>query len=88
MYKNKKQKNRQKGLPFFYGWIIVFIGALGFFFSGPGQTHSVSVFVDSFIEYLGLTRSMVSLLYSAGTLLAGIIVVFIGRQIDRFGIER
>lgn len=85
MTKKKKQNNRQKGLPFFYGWIIVFIGGLGFFFSGPGQTYSVSVFIESFIENLGLTRSMISIFYSVGTLLAGMIIIFVGKQIDRFG---
>ena len=30
--------------PMFYGWIIVILGGLGIFFSGPGQTYSVSVF--------------------------------------------
>lgn len=36
---------------FFYGWIIVFVSAMGIFFSGPGQTYSVSVFVDPLIEH-------------------------------------
>lgn len=33
--------------PFYYGWMIVLISALGVFFSGPGQTYSISVFIDS-----------------------------------------
>jgi MFS family permease len=45
----------------------------------------VSVFIDSFIEYLGLTRSMISMFYSAGTLLAGMIILFVGKQVDRYG---
>ncbi len=83
--KQKSQNSRKSGLPFFYGWIIVFVSALGFFFSGPGQTYSVSVFIDSFISYLGLTRSVVSIYYSTGTLLAGLGVVFVSRQIDKIG---
>jgi MFS family permease len=70
---------------FFYGWIIVFIGALGVFFSGPGQTYSVSVFIDNYITEFGWTRSQVSGIYSAATLLAGISMFFVGRFIDLHG---
>ncbi len=71
--------------PFFYGWVIVFVSALGVFFSGPGQTYSVSVFIDSFIQDFGWSRSVVSLSYSAATLLAGFTVSFVGRQFDQRG---
>lgn len=43
--------------PFFYGWIIVGLSALTFFFSGPGQTYSVSVFIDSYIAEFSWSRS-------------------------------
>jgi len=82
----KKTKNSKKSkLPVFYGWIIVFICALGCFFSGPGQTFSISMFIDSFISDLGITRSLISTYYSISTLLAGIIVIIVSRQIDHFG---
>ncbi|MFN2341388.1 MAG: MFS transporter [Halanaerobium sp.] len=71
--------------PFYYGWVIVFISALGVMLSGPGQTYSVSIFIDSFIEDLGWSRSLVSLLYSGGTLLAGLTVPFVGRLFDKYG---
>lgn len=71
--------------PFYYGWVIVFVSALGVFFSGPGQTYSVSVFIDSFIKDLGWSRSLVSFTYSLGTLAAGLTVPYIGRQFDRYG---
>lgn len=69
----------------YYGWIIVFIAGLGVFFSGPGQTYSNSAFIDQYIDYFGWSRSEVSGLYSAATLVAGMIMVFVGRFIDRFG---
>ncbi len=82
--KNKKNySNKRKS--FYYGWLIVFICALGFFFSGPGQTYNISVYLDSFIEYLGISRSMISLFYSIGTLFAGMTIFLMGKQIDRFG---
>ena len=69
----------------YYGWIIVFIGALGIFFSGPGQTYSNSIFIDAYIEDFGWSRSLVSSVYSIATLVAGLIMIFVGRFIDRFG---
>ena len=71
--------------PFFYGWVVVFISALAVFFSGPGQTYSVSVFIDHYINEFGWSRSFVSTMYSMGTLLAGLLLPFVGRLVDRKG---
>jgi MFS family permease len=73
---------------FYYGWVVVAIAALGVFFSGPGQTYSVSVFIDSYINDFGWSRSEVSSIYSAATLLSGLCMFFVGRFIDRFGQRR
>lgn len=70
---------------FYYGWVIVFIAALGVFFSGPGQTYSNSIFVDQYILEFGWSRSQVSGLYSVATLAAGVTMIFVGRFIDRLG---
>jgi len=83
IFRNNNKKNSDS--PMFYGWIIVFICALSYFFSGPGQTFSTSIFIDYFINYLGITRSLISTYYSVATLLAGILVVIISRQIDNLG---
>jgi MFS family permease len=72
-------------LSIFYGWTIVFISALTLFFSGPGQTYSVSVFIDSYIQDFNWSRSLVSSIYSMGTLFAGLIMGIVGRFFDRFG---
>ncbi|RBP02053.1 MFS transporter [Rossellomorea aquimaris] len=69
----------------YYGWYIVGIAALGIFFSGPGQTYSVSVFIDAYIREFGWGRSEVSSIYSVATLAAGLCMFFVGRFIDRFG---
>ncbi|WP_416147526.1 MFS transporter [Salipaludibacillus sp. HK11] len=70
---------------FYYGWVIVFIAALGVFFSGPGQTYSNSIFVDQYILEFGWSRSQVSGLYSVATLAAGVTMIFVGKFIDRLG---
>lgn len=71
--------------PFYYGWVIVLIGAIGVFFSGPGQTYSVSVFIDHYIADFGWSRSQVSGIYSAATLVSGFSMFFVGRFIDLQG---
>jgi hypothetical protein len=68
---------------FVYGWIIVGVSALTLFFSGPGQTYSVSTFIDSYIEEFGWSRSIVSGMYSTGNLAAGLLMGFIGRLFAR-----
>lgn len=69
----------------YYGWFIVIIAGLGIFFSGPGQTYSNSTFIDYYIHDFGWSRSEVSGVYSVATLVAGFIMMVVGRFIDRFG---
>lgn len=71
--------------PFFYGWIIVLMGALSMFFSGPGQTFAISVFIDAYILHFGWDRTTISSIYSIATLLAGLSFFLVGRMVDRYG---
>ncbi|MDL4840146.1 MFS transporter [Aquibacillus rhizosphaerae] len=84
----KLKLNNEKTLinpPFYYGWIIVFVSCLSVFFSGPGQTFSISIFIDYYIADFEYSRSFVSGIYSTATLCAGFSLFFIGRLVDRFG---
>ena len=72
-------------LPVHYGWVILAVASLGWFISGPGQTYSVSVFVDPIIEDMGWSRTTVSGLYTAGSLTAAASMLFVGRLLDRYG---
>lgn len=73
------------GLPFYYGWVILGVAGAAGFMSGPGQTYGVSVFVDHFIDDLGLSRTMVAGLYTAGSLTAATTMVVVGRLLDKYG---
>jgi MFS family permease len=68
-----------------YGWVIVFIAALTQFFSGPGQTFSTSIFINSYIQDFGWSRSLISGIYSVATLASGFLLFIIGRLIDKHG---
>lgn len=74
--------------PFFYGWIILVVGTFGIIMTGPGQTFSVSIFIEYIIEDLGISRTLVSTLYSVGTLIGGFSLPFWGNQIDRRGTRK
>ncbi len=56
--------------------------------SSPGQTYSVSIFIEQFIADLGLSRSLVSGLYTVGTITGSMALPFVGRQIDKYGSRR
>jgi OFA family oxalate/formate antiporter-like MFS transporter len=71
--------------PFFYGWLILPLGAIGFLMSTPGQTYGVSPFTDSLIAALGLTRVQLSLAYMIGTIGSSLCLTRAGRAYDRFG---
>ena len=72
-------------IPFFYGWVILGVSGTAMFTSGPGQTYAVSLFVDPMIEDLGWSRTTISGLYTAGSLTAAFMMVFVGRLLDRYG---
>ena len=69
------------------------LGVLGaaivaMFLTGPGQTIGVSVFIDEIVTALDITRAQVSTAYLIGTLSASLLLPIVGRQIDRFGVQR
>lgn len=76
------------GSPIYYGWIVWLVALIAVNFSAPGQSFSVSLFMDYFIEDFGLDRSVVSGLYGAGTFAASLSLTWVGRQIDRWGNRR
>lgn len=71
--------------PFFYGWVILGAGTLGLVLTSPGQTYAMAVFLEHLLRDLDLSRSTVSALYTAGTLLGGFGLPYVGRMVDRYG---
>ena len=74
--------------PVYYGWIVWLVALIGAICSSPGQSFSVSLFMDFFIEDFGLDRTAVSSLYGAGTFVASLGLTWVGRQIDARGNRR
>ncbi len=74
--------------PFYYGWIVLIVGTLGFVMSAPGQTIGVSAFTDSLLDSLSLSRDQLSLAYMGGTMISAIALTRAGLFFDRFGARR
>lgn len=68
------------------GWILGF-AILSSALTGPGQTIGVSVFIDHFVDDLGLSRAEVSGAYLVGTLTGSMLLPWVGRFIDRRGVR-
>ncbi len=71
--------------PFFYGWMILLVGALGVLMTAPGQTIGVSAFTDPLIDALQLSRDQLSLSYMGGTMISAFMLTKAGKLFDRFG---
>ncbi len=63
--------------PIFYGWVVLIIAAFSYFFSGPGPTYSISIFINHYIEKFNWSRSLISSLYSMATLISGLICILL-----------
>lgn len=70
---------------FFYGWVILCVAIVSVFFSSPGQTYSISTFIESYIKDFGFTRTSISSIYSIATIASGFLLVFVGKAVDKHG---
>ena len=61
------------------------VATLGMIMTSPGQTYVVSIFIESFIADLKISRSLVSTLYTIGTLVGSFVLPIVGYQLDRHG---
>lgn len=70
---------------FFYGWVILGIATLAMFASGPGQSHTFSVFVGPISRDLAISSTSIASAYAFATLIAALGLPYMGRFVDRFG---
>lgn len=70
--------------PSFYGWRVLLAGLVLAALSGPGQSYLLSLYIDDLTESLSLTRLDISALYGAATILAALILPWIGALADRW----
>lgn len=66
---------------------LLFFGIFQLFFSAPGQTFLISLFVGSIFNELKISQSVFAGIYSAATLSAAFLLNPAGRLIDRYSIQ-
>lgn len=74
--------------PVYYGWLIWIVSSIAVMASTPGQSFSISLFIDHYIVEFGMDRTTVSGLYGLGTFLGSLSLTWLGRQIDVRGNRR
>lgn len=72
----------------YYGWTVLAVAGLALFASGPGQSHTFSVFVEPVGEDLALSKSAIAIAYGAATLVAALLLPRMGKLVDRHGPRR
>lgn len=69
----------------FYGWPMVAVAATAIFASGPGQSHTFSVFVPHLAAELDVSNATIAAAYGLATFFAAFALPRLGRLIDRYG---
>jgi MFS family permease len=72
----------------YFGWVVLAVATVAMFASGPGQSHTFSVFVGPIATDLGVSTTSIASAYAAATLIAALGLSRLGRQVDRFGARR
>jgi MFS family permease len=69
--------------PRYFGWVVVGVGFLCSALSSPGQSFALSLYIDHWIDDLGVSRVELSSLYAVATLLAAACLPAVGTASDR-----
>jgi MFS family permease len=72
----------------FYGWLIVFVSAIGLFLGPPLMVFSFSVFFKSLVLDFHASRAAVSFAFSLFNIVGALLIPCTGMLIDRFGPKR
>ncbi len=76
------------GRRYFYGWTMVGVAGLAIFASGPGQSHTFSVFIEEISRDLDVSSTSIATAYGLATLGAALLLPYMGRLVDRHGARR
>ena len=72
-------------LPFYYGWVSVFVAALAMVGTLPGRTQGLGLITESLLKDLQIDRVYFAKINLCATLIGALFALGFGRLIDRFG---
>ncbi|HKV33248.1 MAG TPA: MFS transporter [Pyrinomonadaceae bacterium] len=72
-------------LPFYYGWVHVFVAALAMAGTLPGRTQGLGLITEPLLRDLQLERVPFARINLWATLIGALFSIGVGRLIDRFG---
>lgn len=72
-------------LPFYYGWVHVFIAALAMVGTLPGRTQGLGLITEPLLRDLQIDRIHFARINLWATLIGALFSIGVGRLIDRFG---
>ena len=72
-------------LPFYYGWVNVFIAALAMVGTLPGRTQGLGLITEPLLRDLHIDRVHFARMNLWATLIGALFSIGVGRLIDRFG---
>jgi MFS family permease len=72
-------------LPFYYGWVNVFIAALAMVGTLPGRTQGLGLITEPLLKDLQMDRVHFARINLWATLIGALFSIGVGRVIDRFG---
>ena len=72
-------------LPFYYGWVHVFIAALAMVGTLPGRTQGLGLITEPLLQDLQIDRVSFARINLCATLIGALFSIGVGRLIDRFG---
>jgi len=72
-------------LPFYYGWVNVFVAALAMVGTLPGRTQGLGLITEPLLTDLQINRVVFARINLWATLIGALFALGVGRLIDRFG---
>src|SRR5688500_20321572 len=72
-------------LPFYYGWVHVFIAALAMVGTLPGRTQGLGLITEPLLRDLQIDRVYFARINLWATWTGALCCIGVGRMIDRFG---
>src|SRR5687768_3918977 len=85
---NTEMRRPQVGpiaLPFYYGWVNVFVAALAMVGTLPGRTQGLGLITEPLLADLQIDRIVFARINLWATLIGALFALGVGRLIDRFG---